>query len=105
MVAMAFVAGNWESFVADFLMRSDIPRILLIAGTFGQLLLTLRFVYQWWYSRRRGRSELPSGFWWLSLCGAGIVFVYGVLRLDVVLMLGQGFGLVVYIRNLILSKR
>lgn len=62
MVAMAFVAGNWESFVADFLMRSDIPRILLIAGTFGQLLLTLRFVYQWWYSRRRGRSELPSGF-------------------------------------------
>ncbi len=104
-VAMAFVAGHWEAFVADFLMRSDIPRWLLICGTFGQLLLTLRFVYQWLYSSKRGQSELPSGFWWLSLFGASIVFGYGVMRSDIVLMLGQGFGLVVYVRNIILGRQ
>lgn len=105
LVAMTFVASQWDTFVAEFLMRSDVPRALLICGTFGQLLLTLRFVYQWLYSSKRGRSELPSGFWWISLTGASIVFVYGILRSDIVLMLGQGFGLVVYLRNLVLSKR
>ncbi len=105
LVAMAFVAGDWKAFVDDFLMRSDIPRALLITGTFGQLVLTVRFVYQWWYSRRCGSSELPAGFWWLSLFGAGVVFVYGFLRHDIVLILGQGLGLLVYTRNLIIGHR
>lgn len=105
LVAVGFVAGNWASFVGDFLMRADIPRALLVFGTFGQLLLTLRFVYQWWYSSRIGRSELPPGFWWLSFSGATVVFIYGIFRLDIVLMLGQGFGILVYARNLIIGHR
>ncbi len=103
-VAVCFVVGNAAQFVEDFLMRPDIPLALLCVGTFGQLLMTLRFVYQWWYSSRLGRSELPPLFWWISLCGAAIIFVYGIFRQDIVLLLGQGFGLIVYARNLVLSK-
>lgn len=103
-VAAVFVADNARSFIDDFLLRPDIPMALLCVGTFGQLLMTLRFVYQWWYSKRIGRSELPPLFWWISLAGAAIIFIYGIFRQDIVLLLGQGFGLVVYSRNIALSK-
>lgn len=103
--AVGCVAGGAEEFVSNFLLRPDIPFWLLAVGTFGQLLMTLRFVYQWWYSRRIRRSELPPVFWWVSLCGAAIVFFYGLLRSDVVLMLGQGFGLIVYSRNIAIGRR
>lgn len=105
LVAVAFVAEGAEEFARDFLLRPDIPFWLLAVGTFGQLLMTLRFVYQWWYSRRAGQSELPPVFWWISLCGAAIVFFYGLWRLDVVLMLGQSFGLVVYARNIAIGRK
>lgn len=104
LVAAAFVAGNAREFVNDFLLRPDISPVLLCVGTFGQLLMTLRFVYQWWYSNRLKRSELPPLFWWISLAGAAIIFIYGIFRQDIVLLLGQGFGLIVYGRNLALSK-
>ncbi len=105
LVAVALIIGNWHTFAGDFLRRSDIPLPLLIFGVFGQMLLTVRFIYQWWYSSRLGRSELPPLFWWLSASGAASVFVYGVFRLDVVLMLGQGFGVLVYARNIIIGLR
>lgn len=105
LMALAFVAESPAVFVASLLANPDVPRWLLVFGTFGQLLMTLRFVYQWYYSSRLGRSELPPPFWWLSLSGAAIVFVYGIFRLDAVLLLGQGFGLVVYARNIIIGRR
>lgn len=104
-VAVGFVAGNAAEFVEEFLLRPDIPMALLCFGTFGQLLMTLRFVYQWWYSSRLGRSELPPLFWWISLFGAMVILTYGIFRYDIVLILGQGFGLFVYGRNLILSRK
>ncbi|MCX4331275.1 MAG: lipid-A-disaccharide synthase N-terminal domain-containing protein [Muribaculaceae bacterium] len=103
-IAAIFVADNARTFIDEFLLRPDIPMALLCVGTFGQLLMTLRFVYQWWYSKRIGRSELPPLFWWISLAGAAIIFIYGIFRQDIVLLLGQGFGLVVYSRNIVLSK-
>lgn len=104
-VALIFVSGSPQGFVDKFLINTTIPHGLLVFGTFGQLLMTLRFVYQWFYSVRLGRSELPPPFWWLSLSGAAIVFIYGVFRLDIVLLLGQGFGLIVYARNIIIGQK
>lgn len=104
-VAVSFVMGSAAQFMQNFLMRPDIPYALLVFGTFGQLLMTLRFIYQWWYSSRIGRSELPPLFWWISLAGAAISFVYGIFRQDIVLLLGQGFGLLVYARNIYLGKK
>jgi lipid-A-disaccharide synthase-like uncharacterized protein len=104
-VAIAFVCGHAEEFVSGFLRNDAVPLPLLLYGSVGQLLFTGRFLYQWWYSRRRHDSLLPAGFWWLSLAGSLIIVSYGAIRCDLVLILGQSFGLVAYIRNLIILRK
>lgn len=103
-VALCFVAGNAGEFATRFFRNSDVPLWLLLFGSAGQVLFTLRFVYQWLYSRRRGKSCLPLGFWGISLVGALSIAVYGVMRHDIVLIVGQSFGMVAYVRNLVLIK-
>ena len=83
----------------------DIALPLLVFGCASQALFTLRFVYQWWYSARRGISVLPMGFWIISLTGSLLICLYGVLRLDIVLILGQSLGLIAYSRNILLGLR
>ncbi len=101
-VAICFVAGRAGLFVAHFLHNTEVPLWLLLFGSAGQLLFTLRFVYQWVYSRRKGESALPAGFWLISLAGSLSIVAYGIIRRDIVLIVGQSFGLVAYIRNLVL---
>ena len=102
--AICFVAGNAEAFTARFLHNEAVPLWLLLFGSAGQVLFTLRFVYQWLYSRREGKSRLPAGFWAISLIGSLTIVIYGFIRLDAVLIVGQSFGIIAYIRNLILIK-
>jgi lipid-A-disaccharide synthase-like uncharacterized protein len=104
-VAIALVCSRAGEFVDSFLRSDAVPLWLLLYGSLGQLLFTGRFLYQWWYSRRRHDSLLPAGFWWLSLAGSLIIVTYGVVRRDPVLILGQSFGLVAYIRNLVILHR
>lgn len=99
-VAIILVAGDAERFVSDFIFNEKVPMWLLIFGSAGQVIFTLRFLYQWLFSRRKGESELPPGFWWLSLAGSSIIVAYAIVRLDPVLILGQSVGLVAYSRNL-----
>ncbi|MCD8293151.1 MAG: lipid-A-disaccharide synthase N-terminal domain-containing protein [Prevotellaceae bacterium] len=101
-VAICFVAGHAAAFVTEFLHNGDVPLWLLLFGSAGQVLFTLRFIYQWFYSRHKGESSLPAGFWLISLAGSLSIVSYGVIRHDVVLMVGQSFGLVAYVRNLVL---
>lgn len=100
--AMALVAGQATEFAARFLHNEEVPLWLLLFGSAGQLLFTLRFVYQWLYSRRRGESRLPAGFWLISLAGALTITAYGLIRHDPVLIVGQSVGVVAYWRNLTL---
>lgn len=102
--AICFVAGNAEAFTARFLHNEAVPLWLLLFGSAGQVLFTLRFVYQWLYSRKEGKSRLPAGFWTISLIGSLTIVTYGLIRLDAVLIVGQSFGIIAYIRNLILIK-
>lgn len=102
--AICFVAGNAEAFTARFLHNEAVPLWLLLFGSAGQVLFTLRFVYQWLYSRREGKSRLPAGFWAISLIGSLTIVTYGLIRLDAVLIVGQSFGIIAYIRNLFLIK-
>lgn len=102
--AICFVTGNAEAFTARFLHNEAVPLWLLLFGSAGQVLFTLRFVYQWLYSRREGKSRLPAGFWAISLIGSLTIVTYGLIRLDAVLIVGQSFGIIAYIRNLILTK-
>jgi lipid-A-disaccharide synthase-like uncharacterized protein len=69
-------------------------------GFLGQLLFTGRMVAQWLTSERQGRSVVPVAFWWMSLFGASMLLVYFIWRKDVVGILGQSAGWLIYARNL-----
>ena len=102
-LAVAFLLKDARAFVDNMLRNESIPLWLVLFGTAGQLLFTLRFVYQWLYSRRRGESLLPKGFWLISLAGALVILVYGIIRKDPVLIIAHSFGILVYVRNLMLG--
>lgn len=80
-------------------------RIWLAVGLAGQLAFGARFLVQWIVSERRGKSVIPFAFWWLSLGGGLILLAYAVHRRDPVFILGQAFGLIVYVRNVVLIRR
>lgn len=103
-VAAGFVADNATEYAERFLHNDEVPTWLLLFGSAGQVVFTLRFVYQWIYSRREGASKLPAGFWILSLIGALSIVTYGIIRSDIVLIVGQSFGVAAYVRNLVLIK-
>ncbi|MHB8078876.1 MAG: lipid-A-disaccharide synthase N-terminal domain-containing protein [Candidatus Krumholzibacteriia bacterium] len=80
-------------------------RLWLAIGLAGQLSFGARFLVQWIVSERRGKSVIPLAFWWLSLGGGVILLAYAVHRRDPVFIIGQAFGLIVYVRNVVLIRR
>lgn len=103
-VAVCFVIGNAATFAQRFLHNEAVPLWLLLFGSAGQVLFTFRFVYQWAYSRKRGESRLPAGFWLISLAGSLTIVSYAIVRLDPVLIVGQSTGVIAYIRNLCILR-
>lgn len=90
--------------MVDLLFRSDdIPMWLLIWGIAGQCTFTIRFVYQWLYSRQCGESQLPLPFWGISALGSSMIILYAILRSDPVLIVGQSIGFIAYIRNMMIG--
>ncbi|NLX13689.1 MAG: lipid A biosynthesis acyltransferase [Phycisphaerales bacterium] len=71
-------------------------------GLFAQGLFFLRFIWQWIVSEQRKQSTIPILFWYFSLLGGVAMFIYGCLRKDLVIMLGQVMATVIYTRNLML---
>lgn len=104
-VGLTYILNDWSQFVEQCLNNAQIPPFLVIYGSMGQVIFTLRFVYQFFYSKHHGKSLLPAGFWIISLIGSTIIVSYGIIRLDPVLILGQSFGFISYTRNLILLYR
>jgi len=102
-VALCYVLYEGEE--SSEKLFGNIPLGLLLFGSAGQIIFTLRFVYQWWYSKSRGESLLPSNFWLLSLIGSLITIAYGIFRKDPVLIIGQSAGFITYARNLWLSQK
>ncbi len=88
-----------------FLNMSKIEIIFLIIGFLGQGLFASRFIVQWIYSEKRGESHIPVIFWYLSIFGGIGLLIYAIFRKDPVIILGQTFGIFIYLRNLILIYR
>ena len=74
-------------------------------GLVAQALFTGRFLVQWIASERAGRSVVPFSFWLLSIGGGGMLLIYALYRRDPVFILGQGLGLFIYVRNIVLVLR
>ncbi|MEP6261036.1 MAG: lipid-A-disaccharide synthase N-terminal domain-containing protein [Gillisia sp.] len=84
--------------------RENIAPWLMVLGIVGQVVFNSRFFYQWIYSEKKKVSTLPLGFWLLSLVGAVLILIYGILRKDPVLIASHCFGGVVYVRNIYLLR-
>jgi lipid-A-disaccharide synthase-like uncharacterized protein len=82
--------------------NEEVPFLLLIWGSAGQIIFTFRFIYQWIYSEKRKDSFLPIGFWVISTIGSLMIFTYSIYRRDPVLFAAHSLGLFIYIRNLML---
>ncbi len=103
--ALLYLVGDGKDTMKYLFEQEDIPLWLILFGSAGQFLFTLRFVYQWWYSSRRGESLLPITFWIISVTGSLMIISYAILRKDIVLMLGQSTGFVVYVRNIMIALK
>ena len=103
--AVCWFAIDWRETAEHLFQQENIPGWLIVFGTVGQFTFTLRFIYQWRYSARAGESLLPTTFWLISLLGSGMIIAYAIIRRDPVLILGQSTGFVVYLRNIMISRR
>jgi lipid-A-disaccharide synthase-like uncharacterized protein len=74
--------------------------IIYSVGFLAQLLFSGRLVLQWVLSEKSKKVLTPSLFWKLSLFASFLLFVYGYLRDDFAIMLGQALTYFIYIRNL-----
>ena len=81
---------------------SNLELIFLIIGFTAQGLFASRFIVQWIYSEKKGESYIPVIFWYLSIFGGLGLLIYAIFRKDPVIIAGQSFGLLIYVRNLYL---
>jgi lipid-A-disaccharide synthase-like uncharacterized protein len=77
----------------------------LLVGLLGQALFMMRFIVQWIHSERHQESLIPISFWYFSLLGSVIVLAYGLHKTELVIIVGQLPGTLVYVRNLMLIKK
>ena len=74
----------------------------LAFGLIAQLLFTARFLVQWISSERAGQSVVPMAFWFFSMGGGLMTLVYGIVKREPVIIMGQGLSTIIYIRNIML---
>ncbi len=95
--------GGWLSMIFNITSPAGIAWVVIGLG--GQLLFTGRMLVQWITSEKHKRSVVPVAFWWMSLIGATMLLAYFIWRRDIVGVLGQATGWIIYIRNLVLIRR
>ena len=85
----------YDVFVAKF-------DIWLAFGLVAQLLFAARFLVQWIASERAGKSVVPMAFWFFSIGGGLMTFIYGIVKREPVIILGQFLSNIIYVRNVML---
>ena len=73
-------------------------------GFLSQILFSSRILIQWIKSEKSNKVVTPLIFWQLSLIASFLLFIYGWLRNDFAIMLGQVITYFIYIRNLQLQN-
>jgi lipid-A-disaccharide synthase-like uncharacterized protein len=76
-----------------------------VIGALGGILFSSRFWIQWWQAERHQYSELGKTFWWVSIIGSIISLLYFIRIHDTVSIVHYSFGLIPYLRNLILIRK
>jgi lipid-A-disaccharide synthase-like uncharacterized protein len=100
LVELSQAVGNYvyDVFIAKF-------QVWVLLGYVAQLMFTMRFLVQWIASERAGKMVMPIAFWFFSIGGGLLLLLYALYIRDPVFILGQGFGVFVYARNLYFELR
>lgn len=85
-----------------FILKFD---FWLAFGIIAQLLFTARFLVQWLASEKEGRSVMPLSFWYFSLGGGLMTLIYGIVRREPIIIMGQALAMIIYTRNMVLIFR
>jgi len=80
------------------------PAAWTALGFAGQILFGSRFFVQWMVSEKKKRVVIPTAFWILSTVGGATLFAYAIHQRDPVFAVGQGSGLLIYLRNIMLAR-
>jgi lipid-A-disaccharide synthase-like uncharacterized protein len=99
---LVYLFTGTEYTLSTFFKNENNPLLLMIWGILAQIIFISRFFYQWIYSESRQESVLPVGFWIISICGSAMTFIYGIFRLDPVLLAAHSLSLFVYLRNILI---
>src|ERR1700755_1474868 len=91
----ALSAYLYDVFIAKF-------DFWLAFGLVAQLFFTARFLVQWIASGRAGNSVVPVAFWFCSMGGGVSTVVYGIVKREPVIILGQALATIIYVRNIML---
>lgn len=82
-------------------MDIKLSTLLIFAlGFTAQMLFFARTIVQWFKSEKAGKVLSPVLFWQISLLASILMLIYGILRKDFAIILGQFITFFIYIRNL-----
>ncbi len=79
--------------------------IVISIGAIAQILFSSRLLLQWILSEKHKKILTPVLFWEFSLLASFLLFIYGYLRDDFAIMLGQTITYYIYIRNMQLQDQ
>jgi lipid-A-disaccharide synthase-like uncharacterized protein len=79
--------------------------IVISIGAIAQILFSSRLILQWLLSEKHKKVLTPVLFWEFSLLASFLLFLYGYLRDDFAIMLGQVITYYIYIRNIQLQDQ
>ena len=78
--------------------------MIYVIGFLAQVFFSARILLQWILSERAKRVISPTIFWQLSILGSYLLFLYGWMRHDFAIILGQLISYYIYIWNLEMKK-
>jgi lipid-A-disaccharide synthase-like uncharacterized protein len=96
---LAYYHGLVDYLYDVFVARFD---FWLAFGIVAQLLFTARFIVQWIASERAGKSVMPMAFWIFSISGGMMTLIYGLVRREPIIIMGQALAVGIYLRNVML---
>ena len=78
----------------------DSPLWVYLLGLVAMGVYGSRILIQWYMSEKSHRVESPGIYWVLSSLGAVLLYVYGWLRKDLSIIVGESLGYYVYMWNI-----
>jgi len=73
-------------------------------GFISQVLFFARTILQWLKSEHEGKILSPTIFWKISLLASILMLIYGILRNDAAILVGQILVYFIYVRNIQLKN-